>query len=58
MKSAGNRDVIQSRLQMLHVHVFLAVSLGFAMWRAQTSIRETNLLSPACVVPMQKFIRL
>ena len=25
---------------------------AFAMWRAQTSIRETSLLSPACVVPM------
>ena len=52
VKSVGNRDVIQSRLQMLPVHVFLAAPLGFAMWRAQTSIRETNLLSPACVVPM------
>ena len=28
MKSAGNRGVIQSRLQMLHVHVFLAAPLG------------------------------
>ena len=28
MKSAGNRGVIQSRLQMLHVHVFLVAPLG------------------------------
>ena len=28
MKSAGNRVVVQSRLQMLHVHVFLAAPLG------------------------------
>ena len=28
MKSAGNRGVVQSRLQMLHVHVFLAAPLG------------------------------
>ena len=28
MTSAGNRDVIQSRLQVLHVHVFLAAPLG------------------------------
>ena len=28
MKSAGNRDVIQSRLQMLPVHVSLAAPLG------------------------------
>ena len=28
MKSAGNRGVIQSRLQVLHVHVFLAAPLG------------------------------
>ena len=28
MRSAGNRDVVQSRLQMLHVHVFLAAPLG------------------------------
>ena len=28
MKSAGNRGVVQSRLQELHVHVFLAASLG------------------------------
>ena len=26
MKSAGNGGVVQSRLQVLHVHVFLAVS--------------------------------
>ena len=34
------------------VDVYKRQSLGFAMWRTQTSIRETNLLSPACVVPM------
>ena len=28
MKSAGNRGVIQSRLQVLHVHVFLVAPLG------------------------------
>ena len=28
MKSAGNRGVVQSRLQVLHVHVFLASPLG------------------------------
>ena len=28
MKSAGNRDVVQSRLQVLHVHVFLVAPLG------------------------------
>lgn len=28
MKSAGNEGVVQSRLQMLHVHVFLAAPLG------------------------------
>ena len=28
MKSAGNRGVVQSRLQMLHVHVFLVAPLG------------------------------
>ena len=28
LKSAGNRGVVQSRLQMLHIHVFLAAPLG------------------------------
>ena len=28
MKSAGNRGVIQSRLQVLHVHVLLVAPLG------------------------------
>ena len=28
MKSADNRGVVQSRLQMLHIHVFLAAPLG------------------------------
>ena len=28
MKSAGNEGVVQSRLQVLHVHVFLAAPLG------------------------------
>ena len=28
MKSAGNGGVVQSRLQVLHVHVFLAAQLG------------------------------
>ena len=28
MKSAGNEGGVQSRLQMLHVHVFLAAPLG------------------------------
>ena len=28
MKSAGNRGVVQSRLQLLHVHVFFAAPLG------------------------------
>ena len=28
MKSAGNEGVIQSRLQVLHVHVFLVAPLG------------------------------
>ena len=28
MKSAGNRGVIHDRLQVLHVHVFLAAPLG------------------------------
>ena len=28
MKSAGNGGVVQSRLQVLHVHVFLAAPLG------------------------------
>ena len=28
MKSVGNRGVVQSRLQMLHVHVFLVAPLG------------------------------
>ena len=27
MKSAGNRDVVQSRLQMLHIHVLLVAPL-------------------------------
>ena len=29
MKSAGNRGVVQSRLQVLHVHVFLVAPLGY-----------------------------
>ena len=37
MKSAGNEGVVQSRLQVLHVHVFLAAPLG-ACHMAQTSI--------------------
>ena len=28
MKSAGNRGVVQSRLKVLHVHVFLVAPLG------------------------------
>ena len=28
MKSTGNRGVVQSRLQVLHVHVFLVAPLG------------------------------
>ena len=28
LKSAGNRGVVQSRLQVLHVHVFLVAPLG------------------------------
>ena len=28
MKSAGNEGVVQSRLQVLHVHVLLAAPLG------------------------------
>ena len=28
MKSAGNEGVVQSHLQVLHVHVFLAAPLG------------------------------
>lgn len=28
MKSAGNRGVVQSRLQVLHVHVFLVAPMG------------------------------
>ena len=28
MKSAGNGDVVQSRLQVLHIHVFLVAPLG------------------------------
>ena len=28
MKSAGNEGVVQSRLQVLHIHVFLAAPLG------------------------------
>ena len=28
MKSAGNRGIVQSRLQVLHVHVFLVAPLG------------------------------
>ena len=28
MKSAGNRGVVQSRLQVLHIHVFLVAPLG------------------------------
>ena len=28
MKSAGNRGVVHDRLQVLHVHVFLAAPLG------------------------------
>ena len=28
MRSAGNRDVVRRRLQMLHVHVFLVTPLG------------------------------
>ena len=28
MKSAGNEGVVQSRLQVLHVHVFLVAPLG------------------------------
>ena len=28
MKSAGNRGVVQSRLQVLHVHVLLVAPLG------------------------------
>ena len=28
MRSAGNRGVVQSRLQVLHVHVFLVAPLG------------------------------
>ena len=48
MKSAGNRGVVQSRLQVLHVHVFLVAPLGtchMAQPRADqhqggTSVRE------------------
>ena len=28
LKSAGNRGVVQSRLQVLHIHVFFAAQLG------------------------------
>lgn len=28
MKSAGNEGIVQSRLQVLHVHVFFAAPLG------------------------------
>ena len=28
LKSAGNGDVVQSRLQVLHIHVFLVAPLG------------------------------
>ena len=28
LKSAGNRGVVQSRLQMLHIHVLLVAPLG------------------------------
>ena len=28
MRSAGNRGVVQSRIQVLHVHVFLVAPLG------------------------------
>ena len=28
MESAGNRDAVQSRLQMLHIHVLLVAPLG------------------------------
>ena len=28
MKSAGNEGVVQSRLQVLHIHVFLVAPLG------------------------------
>ena len=28
MKSAGNRGIVQSRLQVLHVHLFLVAPLG------------------------------
>ena len=30
MKSAGNRGVVQIRLQVLHVHVFLVAAMGNA----------------------------
>ena len=34
MKSAGNRGVVQSRLQVLHVHVFLVAPMVPATWRS------------------------
>ena len=42
MKSAGNKGVVQRRLQVLHVHIFLLPHCVPATWRsslAQTSIR-------------------
>ena len=43
LKSAGNRGVVHDRLQMLHVHVFLAAPLG-ARHMAQPSIASFDVM--------------
>ena len=48
MKSAGNRGVIQSRLQVLHVHVFLVAPLG-----ARHMARPPT--DPASPLPWRRF---
>ena len=49
MKSAGNGDVVQSRLQVLHVHVFLVAPLDTRYCTIFSDI-VCSLLSNVCVV--------
>ena len=64
MKSAGNRGVVQSRLQVLHVHVLLVAPLGarhMAQPRADqhqggVPVRERpHHARPSADIPVQPF---
>ena len=64
MRSASNRDVFQSRLQVLHVHVLLVAPLGAGYMsqsgtdqhQGRISIRERpHHTGPAADLPVQPF---